>query len=681
MGFFSADLESMVELYQREAAELIEEFNARQAKAIQENVFSADGINAIFRVVHTIKSSAAMMGLSEISNCTHQMEELFLLFRDKPERTLGYEDRIFDVMDQFSDYMENENNRVMQEDFKPRSAGALLAAIQSEIGFFREKANHIENETPDDRSRQPDVIPLVQKAEDTKEADAAQGDDELIWQVTLTPDCQMENVRAYMLVRDLSELCSSIITEPSNLELPAAADEIARKGLLLRLQTARQDEAARRLSSSPYVAQVVDVNQETGQSGVYAGEKTVQKAAEEDEISAQKKFSMVSWDHVMHLQNITGELITANTILNASLKDFAKNGELANEMQTMKRLFQELEKLVAAVSMMPVSSAMPQYYRLVRDVAAKEGKRIRLKVVGQEIEVDRNLLDTLSNPLVHLLRNAADHGIELPEVRRAAGKDPDGNILLKFENLTDHLRVTVQDDGGGMDRDRLLKKAQEQGILFKDADEYSTKEILELALLPGLSTSEQVNQYSGRGVGMDAVQDVVSSLGGSLSMDSEPGKGSSIVMEVPVSVTSAECIRFMVGSYTCLIPVRFVVRIYNYDEVERNLLAIDGRWWFQAEEMLPVLDLFSLYALETEKKDVRLIVIRDTEGAIALLSGPVTGQQTAVEKRLPEIIGRNFRARTAIIGCTVTETGGLGMMLNADWLIRLCGKDGSEDGN
>ena len=339
------------------------------------------------------------------------------------------------------------------------------------------------------------------------------------------------------------------------------------------------------------------------------------------------------------------------------MKKFTETGELENEFQTMKRLFHDLEKLVAAVSMMPVSSAMPQYYRLVRDVATQEKKQIRLKVVGDELEIDRNLLDTLANPLIHLLRNAADHGIEAPEERAAAGKDRCGTITLKFENLADHLHVTVEDDGSGMDRQSLLKKAAERGLLTKDANQYSTQEILNLAFTPGLSTNDQVNAYSGRGVGMDVALSVVSNLGGNIFVRSEPGKGSSIEMEVPVSMTSAECIKFMVGAYTCLIPIRCVVRIYSFDEAESCLQTIDGQMWFQTDEMLPVLDLFGLYGTQSEEESRRLIVIKNAKGSAALLTGPVTGQQTAVEKPLPPMLGHEYRTKTGMVGCTVTETG------------------------
>ena len=258
---------------------------------------------------------------------------------------------------------------------------------------------------------------------------------------------------------------------------------------------------------------------------------------EMDGLEALKRI-MIAWQHIMKIQNIIGELITANTMLGAAINEIDGGSAMKNEFQTMKRLFHELEKIVATVSMMPVSSVTPQYQRIIRDIAVREGKQIRLRVSGGELEVDRNILDALSNPIIHLLRNAADHGIEDEDVRIAAGKDPCGTITLKFRNMADSLLVTVEDDGCGMDPDRLLKKAAERGVLTKDESQYTADEILELAFLPGLSTNEQTNQYSGRGVGMDVVQNVVSSLGGTVSVSSTPGSGSSVIMDVPVSMLS-----------------------------------------------------------------------------------------------------------------------------------------------
>ena len=677
MGFFSAELESMVELYQRETAELMEEFDAKQAGAMQDGRFTAQDINAVFRVVHTIKSSAAMMGLADISNCTHRMEDLFLLFREKAERCVGFENRIFDLMYLFADYVEKENARITQKEFRPKSAQAVLDAIDREIRFFKNEPGRLPQE--EKAIPKTETVPIRQEVPAAVPAVPPEAG-KLVWRVTLRPNCQMENVRAYMLVRQVEEICGRVTTQPANLESPDAAAQIVRDGLVLTLYTTRAEDAAQKLSASPYVLRLEELGSVREEAELSADAE--EASADKDALQTrQNKFSMVSWSNVMQLQNVTGELITANTILGASIKKYIQDGALETDFQTMKRLFHELEKLVAAVSMMPVSSVVPQYQRLVRDIAAREHKQIRLTVVGAELQIDRNLLDTLGSPLIHLLRNAADHGIEPSAVRAAAGKDACGSITLKFENLTDHLSVTVTDDGGGMDPQKILRKAAERGLLTKGESEYSVSEILNLAFLPGLSTNEQTNQYSGRGVGMDVAQNVVSSLGGSVTVHSTPGEGTSIRMEVPVSVTSSECIRFAVGPYICLLPIRCVVRILSMDEAREHLQTVGGRQWLQAEEMLPVLDLFERYGVQPGEAGRRLVIIKDARGSAALLTGPVTGQQTAVEKPLPALIGRNYRTRTGTVGCTVTETGKLGVMLNADWLIRTCGKDIAENGD
>ena len=680
MGFFSAELESMVELYQRETAQLMEEFDSKQAKTMQNNSFSAQDINAFFRVAHTIKSSAAMMGLTDISNCTHKMEDFFSLLRDDPERAKGFESSIFDLMYLFSDYVRKENRRVAAEDFVPGSADNVIAAIQADIDIVKGNIAAADGVKTEDVAAESAETPMAEQPP-AKDIEMAAERGKSVWRVMFRPNCQMENVRAFMLVRELESLCSYIKTSPENLEASGAAEQISQNGLILNLSTDNEEEALGKLSASPYVLSVDNISHGEKQTADETSAKAEpEKQSEEDSGNRQNKFSMVAWSHILQLQNITGELITANTILGASIKSQNGSSAMDNQFQTMKRLFQELEKVVAAVSMMPVSSAVPQYQRLVRDVAVKEGKKIKLQVIGDELEVDRNLLDTLANPIIHLLRNAADHGIEEPEARKAAGKDPRGTIVLKFQNQSDNLIVTVEDDGQGMDPQRLLKKAAERGALVKDENQYSLDEIFELALLPGLSTNEETNQYSGRGVGMDVAQSVVTSLGGSVSISSRQGYGSSIKMEVPVSMTSSECIRFSVGPYTCLIPIRTVVRVYSYAEAESYLQTIDGHTWFQTEEMLPVIDMFALYGAEMIEKKARLIYIKDEKGSAALLTGPIAGQQTAVEKPLPSLIGQNYRKHTGMSGCTITETGSIGIMLSPDWLIRMCGKEIAENG-
>lgn len=788
MGFFSADLESMVELYQRETAELMEMFDTRQAGAVQENHFSKEDINAVFRAVHTIKSSAAVMGLADISTCTHRMEDLFLIFRDQPERMQGYENRIFDLMYLFSDYIENENSRVSQEDFRPGSAGTVIAAINKEIAFFssgpqageerksagrtgnpdegrnsgeagkageetddagvRKPANHAEEKNPagektaEENAEGENLAEKKAAAENSAgkspaaenaaaenfagkssaeespagknpKKSSAEGDiaeespvkttpagedltagakaagsaaevEELTWRVFLHANCQMENVRAFMLVRQIRGLCKKVATVPPNLEAPEAAAQIAEKGFLLKIVTDRPDEAEKKVISSPYVKKIEKIGRPAGETqaaGIKSdGEETRNEPGEAASPNGQNKFSMISWEHVTHLQDVTGELITANAILGASLKKLVKGGAIENEVQTMNRLFLDLEKLVASISMMPVASILPQYQRLVRDIAMRENKQIRMKIVGGELEADRNLLDTLTNPLIHLLRNAADHGIESPEERTAAGKDPCGTVTLKFENLTDHLRVTVEDDGAGMNRKLILQKALERGLLTKSPEQYSDEEILGLVFSPGLTTNDRANQFSGRGVGMDVAQSMVNNLGGSVMLKSTQGKGSSVIMEVPVSVTSAECIRFLVGSCICMIPIRSILRICSQKELDKDIQEIDGRLWLRTDEMIPVLDMFRLYE-ETENDVRRIILIRSAGNSAALMTGPVVGQQITVEKVLPSIFGRNYRERTGIIGVTITETGKIGLMLNADRLIRICGKEKKQNGD
>jgi len=669
----------MVELYQRETARLMEEFDSKQAAAMQKNNLSAEDINAFFRVAHTIKSSAAMMGLADISSCTHKMEDYLLIFRDDSKLAQGFESRIFDLMYQFSDYVENENDRVSQEDFLPESADQIIAAIQAEIDYFTGGAAVSGSDEIQAAEELPE--PAVQEEEIEAEIITDDGGD-FIWRVTMRPNCQMENVRAFMLVRRLEDLCSKIVTRPLNLESPDAAAQIVKEGLVLTLCTTREQEALQQLSSSPYVLEVEDISGgETAKKPDSRGSETADASDKENVQSRQNKYSMIAWQHIMKIQNIIGELITANTMLGAAINEIDGGSAMKNEFQTMKRLFHELEKIVATVSMMPVSSVTPQYQRIIRDIAVREGKQIRLRVSGGELEVDRNILDALSNPIIHLLRNAADHGIEDEDVRIAAGKDPCGTITLKFRNMADSLLVTVEDDGCGMDPDRLLKKAAERGVLTKDESQYTADEILELAFLPGLSTNEQTNQYSGRGVGMDVVQNVVSSLGGTVSVSSTPGSGSSVIMDVPVSMTSSECIRFAAGPYTCLIPIQPIVRIYSMQEAENNMQTIDGRMWFQADEMLPVVDLFAVFETEMAENNARIIYIKDAKGSAALLTGPVTGRQTAVEKPLPPLLGHIYRKNTGIVGCTITETGTLGIMLSTDWLIQMGRKGKSTNGN
>ena len=650
MGCFSSDMKPLIEIYQRETTELMDEYSGRLMRISQSGRMSQEDVNSIFRAVHTIKSSSAMIGLSALSSCTHRMEDLLLIFRDDPSRAVGEEGRISDILYAYLDYIQAETAAMADAGFAPASPEKLVSAINDELNYFADPAR------------------LNKKREDSPAASAAPKIDGAVTLCVSFPEgCAMANVRAFQLVKQLRPLCASLSSMPDDFNKKSAAAQILSGGLLLTIATEQPEKVRQLLSESPYVKSYRDIDSKDESKAESTAEAEGGKSADKSQ-----KFGMVAWDRILAMQNISGELITSYTLLKNRLEENNCYKEAESDLVNFRRLLNELETLARSASMTPVSSIAAQYYRLIRDISKNEGKHVSFAISGEELELDRSLLDAMANPLIHLLRNAVDHGVEGAEERAALGKPENGKVSLSVEIVGGSVRFTVSDDGRGIDTASVLQKAKERGMLTKPESAYSESEIMNFIFEPGFTTNAAINQYSGRGVGMDVVRKTADDLGGLAYVRSERGKGSSIIMEVPVSMSSCECLNFSAGQYTCMLPIRNIESVCARRSAAERLKTVDGALWFAGEDaLLPVIDLFKLFGEPEEEGGSMLIVIRGIERSAALLTGPVKGEQTAVEKPLPSMCGAEYRSRYGISGCAVTGTGGLGLVLSTELLLRL----------
>lgn len=647
----SADNDALTEIYQRETMELMGEYDRLLMEASGGKRLDSDAINGLFRIVHTIKSTSAMIGLNTVSACTHRMEDYLLLFRNQPEKAAGNPGRMIDLLYGYADYINGETSRLTEAGYSAQKPDALLAQINAELNFFAQEAQ------PEAPAREPSTSEHAEK-------------DAVTLCVRFRENCAMENVRAFQLMKQIKPLCVSLSSLPDDLEAKSAAARIRSDGLLLTLVTEFPDKLAKKLRASPYVESFDDMDSGADEpkpetEPTAPGQKTEQLAVK------MSKFGMVAWDKILMMQNVTGELITAYTLLRGALEQSPVFKDVEGYLVTNRKLLSDLETLVTEASMMPISSVASQYHRLIRDISRNESKQVEFHLSGEELELDRNLLDAISNPLIHLIRNAVDHGIEAPERRLALGKPPVGNVTLKVESLGGTVRFTVSDDGGGIDTGKVLAKAKERGLLTKPEEAYTETEIRSFIFAPGFTTNRTVNAYSGRGVGMDVVQKTVESLGGVVRVNSAPDQGSSFILEVPVSMSSVECICFAVGRYDCLLPIRTIDTVLSYGEAEGAIQSIDGRQRLQwNERLIPVINLYQVFS-QPESAVKQLMVIRGMERSVALLTGEVKGEQTAVEKSLPPMLGAEYRSRYGVSGCSVISSGKLGLVLSAELFIKM----------
>ncbi len=408
-----------------------------------------------------------------------------------------------------------------------------------------------------------------------------------------------------------------------------------------------------------------------------------QFAAKQEDVSAAKttpppamakKDIRVETSKIDKLFDLVGELITIETMVTNSpdlqgleLPNFLKSANMLN------KITRELQEVAMSVRMMPLENLFNKMKRLVRDVSLKMNKKVNLEISGQETEMDKNVIDEVADPLVHILRNAIDHGIEPPEVRIQKGKPEVGSISLKARYEGNEILIIVKDDGAGINRDKILKKAEERGIISGNTDKMTDKEVFQLIFEPGFSTAEQVTDISGRGVGMDVVRKNIEKLHGSVDIESKEGFGSTFTLRIPLTLAIMDAMLIRVGQSRYALPLLAVTESFR---VNRKMISktMDGLEVCKLrDDVLPVIRLHELFNIVPDSYDLEkgiMIIIGSREKQVALFADEIIGQQQAVIKGLSDYIGKV----SGITGCMILGDGGIGLIIDIESLIELSEK-------
>lgn len=387
----------------------------------------------------------------------------------------------------------------------------------------------------------------------------------------------------------------------------------------------------------------------------------------------QKKDIRVETSKIDKLFDLVGELITIETMVTnspdlhgLSLPNFHKSANMLN------KITRELQEITMSVRMMPLEGLFNKMKRLVRDVSLKMEKKVNFEVSGQETEMDKNVIDEIADPLVHILRNSIDHGVETPAVRAAAGKHEVGNVSLKAQYEGNEILIIVKDDGAGILRERILRKAIEKNVLTVNQipEKMTDKEVFQLLFEPGFSTAEKLTDISGRGVGMDVVKKNIEKLHGSVDVMSVPGQGSTFTLRIPLTLAIMEAMVIRVGNARYALPLlavseSFRTNMKNISQTMDGLEVVKLR-----EEVLSIVRLHDLFHKDPDSTDLDkgiLIVIESREKKVCLFADEIVGQQQAVIKGLSDYIGKV----PGITGCMILGDGGIGLILDIDSLIQM----------
>lgn len=639
---------------------------------------TSSGLNEIFRAFHTIKGSAAALGYDGVARLAHAAESVLEGLRKgsagpSPELVdilLCSIDRLRSMMAEIS----GGNDPTEDEDL-----GALVSRLAMAGGTEEQVIRRV---AVDDGDRDIPVQPAEKVGAGGHSSLGAR--EELI-EITVTFDeeCPMPAVRAYQALARLSEIGRVIESTPTAEEI-----ELERVGNTLHAVASTPEPAPRVqefISAIPDVV-LVQVRELPGLSG----KPEVDRSEDQREKMTTIRISVERLDNLM---NLIGELVIERTrvteltrAIRSSGFDFDGCDDMELTVNRLERVVSQLQREVMKARMLPIARVFRRFPRMVRDLARKTGKEVELVISGEETELDRAVIEELSDPLIHLLRNAVDHGIELPDEREKRGKPRQGRIDLCARYQEDRIVVEVSDDGGGIDVEKLKRRALERGIITKEmALSLDDSMAAELIFVSGVSTSDKVNDVSGRGVGMDIVRNKIQRIGGSVDVSNSPGRGTSFFITLPLTLAIIKGLLVRVGDGIYVIPLSSVVEIVRLSP--EKVKTISGR----AVAILrgQLMPLLNLKAVLEGMSDVWLshearqmgeaerygstpvvslltVVLGGAGQRVGLVVDSLVGEQEVVVKALSDVLGRI----PYISGATILGDGRIALILDGTELLR-----------
>ncbi len=689
--------DSMLDMYLFETNSLMEQLDELLIEAEKVEEFSTDDVNEIFRIMHTIKGSSAMMEFTSLNQIAHHIEDLFFYIRENGMDSIAPELKksLFNLMFKSTDMLRTEIEKV--ENNEP-----LTENIDNIIGEINSFLNKISNtssaaDSPEDTGGNdgPSVAELNMELANCPEDDAP-----FFIKVIFEEGCGMENLRAFMLVNALQDLGLPFRFYPDDVENnSASAQAIVEKGFFLALLEEEHIEKVINPITGTSHIHSYEVIENARLKGAQA-EGDPDKAAEAKPADTVKdtpapaastspaeapakqapasrahsgpvKQSLISVNlsKLDALVAIVGEIVITESMVTSSpdiqglkLDNFMKS------TRQLRKLTKDLQDLAMSLRMVPVSGVFQKMNRIVRDMKQKLNKDVRLTIIGEDTELDKSIVDGISDPIMHIVRNSMDHGVEVTSAERvAAGKDPQAEIILSATHTGSEVIIKVEDDGYGMDTEKILAKAANNGLLIKPESEYTKKEILGLLLLPGFSTNEEVTEYSGRGVGMDVVKRNVESVGGTVSISSELGQGSCTTLKIPLTMAIVDGMEIAVGQSIFTVPIANIRQSFKVSNEDVVYDAEGNEIVKCMNEFYPIIRVHQLYNVETEVTNIEdgiLIWVEASDTSYCLFVDELLGEQQVVVKPLPSYLNNFNIKNSGISGCTILGNGNISIILD-----------------
>ena len=672
----------ILDTYIYETNSLLEQLESIVLEAEKEGAFSQSNVDEIFRIMHTIKGSSAMMEYDSLATVAHRIEDLFFIIRDKGMDVVPQDDRpaLFDLLFQSIDFFRGEVEKVENDEPLDKNIDTFLSNINTLMA-------KIKGEAP------PDPVPAAHAAQEKPAAApvpsaAPAGDSRFPYELCVIFDegCGMENLRAFMLVTAIRDFCPEpdFVFFPSDVETnPATSEAIVAHGFLLCFKNeSDRDKAIPAVTGSGSVQSYTTRTAAPSPAPAPAnsgGEPPAKAPAEPHPADhagtpaagqqhTKESLISVNLSKLDQLAAVVGEIVITESMVTSSpdLKGLQLDNFVKSARQ-LRKLTDELQDVSMSLRMVPVSATFQKMNRIVRDMSKKLGKQARLTLVGEDTEVDKTIVDSIGDPIMHIVRNSMDHGLEdSPDDRAAAGKDPVGEITLSARDTGSEVIIEISDDGRGVDYDAVLKKAVKNGLAFPDTD-YSHKEILNFLMMPGFSTNTEVTEFSGRGVGMDVVKRNVEEIGGTVSLWSEPGKGMTTTLRIPLTMAIMDGMEVSVGSSIFTIPINNIRQSFKVSAGDVIHDSMSGEMIKCLDNFYPIIRARDLYRLSdgfTDIEDGILLWLEAAECSYCLFVDELIGEQQVVVKQLPGFVNSYNVKNYGINGCTLLGDGSISIILD-----------------
>ncbi|HCE9847442.1 TPA: chemotaxis protein CheA [Pseudomonas aeruginosa] len=690
---FDAD-EEILQDFLVEAGEILEQLS-EQLVELESRPDDMDLLNAIFRGFHTVKGGAGFLQLNALVECCHIAENVFDILR-KGERRVSSE--LMDVVLQALDTVNAMFDQVREQSEPTPATPELLAALarlaEPEGAAPAEPVQAPPAAVPPAEPAAPPEAPAQSGSSDITDdefeqlLDALQGDEapaSAVAEASAAPagdeisDAEFEALldqlhgKGKFVPPAVSAEPAQVPAEAVEPAAAAAGDDISDdefEALLDELHgKGKFNDASEAVAAAAAVAKNIAAKSPAAKPAAPAKAAAARPAAPDRPAASEAETTVrVDTARLDEIMNMVGELVLVrNRLVRLGLN--SGDEAMAKAVANLDVVTGDLQMSVMKTRMQPIKKVFGRFPRLVRDLARNMKKEINLELVGEETDLDKNLVEALADPLVHLVRNAVDHGIESPEEREAAGKPRVGQVVLSAEQEGDHILLMITDDGKGMDAEVLRNKAVEKGLLERDAaDRLTDLECYNLIFAPGFSTKTEISDVSGRGVGMDVVKTKISQLNGTVNVFSQKGSGSKIVIKVPLTLAIMPTLMVMLGSQAFAFPLVNVNEIFHLDLSRTNV--VDG------QEVVIVRDkalpLFYLKrwlvpsAAHEEQGEGHVVILSVGTQRIGFVVDQLVGQEEVVIKPL----GKMLQGTPGMAGATITGDGRIALILDVPSMLK-----------